>query len=165
MAVAKPAIATPNPMMPSPRPVVPSPSPVNVPPKAAVPEGPAPGATSTNAQKQQPAIPPVANRAEPALSPIELRDRRVAVYMRQAQRQQATGDFAGLARTCQRWADEDWRNPRAFYCTGLGLQGIGQHKEAIAMFNKAGALLPRDDPLKTLIGDAVLRSFRAQSSG
>jgi hypothetical protein len=85
--------------------------------------------------------------------------------MRQAQRQQVSGDFAGLTRTCQRWADEDWRNPRAFYCAGLGLQGIGQHKEAIAMFNKAGALLPRDDPLKTLIGDAVLRSFRAQSSG
>ena len=87
----------------------------------------------------------------------------MAAYMRQAQGQQAAGDFAGLARTCQRWADEDWRNPRAFYCAGLGLQGIGQHKQAIAMFNKAGSLLPRDDPLKNLIGDAVLRSFRAQS--
>ena len=31
------------------------------------------------------------------------------------------------------------------------------------MFNKAGALVPRDDPLKNQIGDAVLRSFRAQT--
>lgn len=131
-------------------------------PKPAAPE------RSTSApvsQKQQPVAPPVAAPAEPALSPIEQRDRRVAVYMRQAQRQQAAGDFAGLARTCQRWADDDWRNPRAYYCAGLGLQGMGQHKQAIATFNKAGSLLPRDDPLKTLIGDAVLRSFRAQTGG
>ena len=116
-------------------------------------------------QKQPPVAPRVAAPAEPALSPIEQRDRRVAVYMRQAQGQQAARDFAGLARTCQRWADDDWRNPRAYYCAGLGLQGIGQHKQAIAMFNKAGSLLPSDDPLKTLIGDAVLRSFRAETGG
>lgn len=131
-------------------------------PKMAAPER----STSTAAsQKRQPVAPPAATKAEPVLSPIEQRDRRVAVYMRQAQRQQANGDFAGLARTCQRWANEDWRNPRAYYCAGVGLQGIGRHKEAIAMFNKAGALLPRDDPLKTLIGDAVLRSFRAETGG
>jgi hypothetical protein len=89
----------------------------------------------------------------------------MAAYLRQAQKQQAAGEFAGLARTCQRWADEDWRNPRAFYCAGIGLQGIGQHKDAITMFNKAGSLVPRDDPLKNQIGDAVLRSFRAQTGG
>ena len=100
-----------------------------------------------------------------ALSPLERRERRVAVYMQQARAQQARGDYAGLTRTCQRWADEDWRNPRAFYCAGLGLQGTGRHKEAIAMFNRAGSLLPNDDPLKIAIGDAVLKSFRAESGG
>jgi Flp pilus assembly protein TadD len=85
--------------------------------------------------------------------------------MQQARAQQARGDFAGLTRTCQRWADEDWRNPRAYYCAGLGLQGTGRHKEAIAMFNRAGSLLPNDDPLKIAIGDAVLKSFRAESGG
>jgi hypothetical protein len=102
---------------------------------------------------------------EAALSPLEQRERRVAVYMQQARAQQARGDFAGLTRTCQRWADEDWRNPRAYYCAGLGLQGTGRHKEAIAMFNRAGSLLPNDDPLKIAIGDAVLKSFRAESGG
>lgn len=98
-------------------------------------------------------------------SPLEQRERRVAVYMQQARAQQARGDFAALARTCERWADEDWRNPRAFYCAGIGLQGTGRHKEAIAMFNRAGSLLPNDDPLKIAIGDAVVKSFRAESGG
>ena len=31
------------------------------------------------------------------------------------------------------------------------------------MFNRAGALLPRDHPLYILIADAVLKSFRAES--
>ena len=93
---------------------------------------------------------------------MELRNLRVSGYLRQAQRQQAAGDYPGLARTCQRWADEDWRNPRAFYCAGIGLQGLGQHKQAIAMFNRAGALVPKDDPLKSQIADAVLKSFRAE---
>jgi hypothetical protein len=106
-----------------------------------------------------------ATSSENSPSPLELRERRVAVYMQQARAQQARGDFAGLTRTCQRWADEDWRNPRAFYCAGLGLQGTGRHKEAIAMFNRAGSLLPNDDPLKIAIGDAVLKSFRAESGG
>jgi hypothetical protein len=95
--------------------------------------------------------------------PLELRDQRIAKYAQQARVQQARGDFAGLARTCQRWADEDWRDPRAFYCLGLGQQGIGLHKEAIATFNKAGSLMSRDDPLYMLISDAVLKSFRAGS--
>ena len=43
------------------------------------------------------------------------------------------------------------------------LQGSGQHREAIDMFNRAGALLDRDDPLKLLIDDAVVRSFRAEN--
>lgn len=94
---------------------------------------------------------------------MELLNQRVAAYERQAQRQQAAGDYAALARTCKRWADEDWRNPRAFYCAGIGLQGIGQHKQAMEMFNQAGALSRKDDPLKTLIADAVLRSFRAEA--
>jgi tetratricopeptide (TPR) repeat protein len=98
-----------------------------------------------------------------ALSPLEQREQRAQTYARQAQRQQAAGDFAGLARTCEKWADDDWRNPRAYYCAGLGLQGIGQHKKAIAMFNRAGELLQKGDPLKTLIADAVLKSFRAES--
>ena len=33
------------------------------------------------------------------------------------------------------------------------------------MFNRAGSLLPNDDPLKIAIGDAVLKSFRAESGG
>jgi hypothetical protein len=99
------------------------------------------------------------------LSPLEQRERRVAVYMAQARAQQARGDFAGLAKTCRRWADEDWRNPRAYYCAGIGLQGTGRHKEAIGMFNRAGSLLSNDDPLKIQIGDAVVRSFRAESGG
>jgi DnaJ domain len=152
--------AQPNPV---PAPAVPatgSPKPAAIATKPAVAERPA---AIVAAQKQQPV--PVPIPAEPALSPIEQRDQRMAVYMRQAQKQQAAGDFAGLAKTCQRWADDDWRNPRAYYCAGLGLQGIGQHKQAIAMFNKAGSLVPRDDPLKNLIGDAVLRSFRAETGG
>lgn len=125
-----------------------------------------PRSTATDiAKKKNLAAAPVTATPAPALSPIELRDRRNAAYSRQAQRQRSAGDFAGLARTCQRWADDDWRNPQAFYCAGLGLQGIGQHKQAIAMFNKAGALLPTDDPLKTAIDDAVLRSFRAETGG
>src|SRR5262249_41068664 len=76
-------------------------------------------------------------------SSLELRDQRIARYAQQAKTQQAKRDFAGLARTCQRWADEDWRDPRAFYCAGIGLQGIGRHRDAIAMFNRAGALVPR----------------------
>ncbi len=113
------------------------------------------GTTASTAAQAEPGTP----------TSLELRNRRVAAYQRQAQRQQANGDFAGLARTCQRWADDDWRNPQAHYCAGIGLQGTGRHKEAIAMFNKAGSLLPRDDPLKAQIADAVLRSFRAQSGG
>ena len=85
--------------------------------------------------------------------------------MRQAQRQQSAGDYASLIRTCTRWTDDDYKNPRAFFCLGIGLQGTGQHKQAIAMFNKAGSLLPRDDPLKQQISDAVIRSFRAQTGG
>jgi hypothetical protein len=114
---------------------------------------------------QQPSALASATSSENSPSPLELRERRVAVYMQQARAQQARGDFAGLTRTCQRWADEDWRNPRAYYCAGLGLQGTGRHKEAIAMFNRAGSLLPNDDPLKIAIGDAVLKSFRAESGG
>jgi hypothetical protein len=95
--------------------------------------------------------------------PLELRERRVAAYTLQSKAQQARGDFAGMARTCQRWADEDWRNPRAFYCVGMALQAMGRHKEAIGMFNRAGALLGNDDPLKLTIGDAVVRSFRADA--
>jgi len=98
-------------------------------------------------------------------SPLELRERRVAGYMQQSKSQQARGDFQAMARTCQRWADEDWRNPRAFYCVGLALQAMGRHKEAIGMFNRAGALLDNDDPLKLTIGDAVVRSFRADAGG
>ena len=98
-------------------------------------------------------------------SPLELRDKRVSELMKLAQRQQASGDYSGLVRTCRKWADDDWKNPRAYYCIGLGLQGTGQHKQAIDMFNKAGSLLPRNDPLKTQIGDAVVRSFRAQTGG
>ncbi|MBK8740869.1 MAG: J domain-containing protein [Betaproteobacteria bacterium] len=145
-------------------PPAPAPAPAAVPkvvPKAVPPPLPAPVAVLPRRLPSAP--PPAAVEAAPALSPIELRDRRMALLSRQAQRQQAGGDFEGLAKTCQRWADEDWRNPRAFYCAGIGLQGIGRHKEAIAMFNKAGALVPRDDPLKNQIGDAVLRSFRAQT--
>lgn len=95
----------------------------------------------------------------------EVRERRVTEFLRQAQRQQNSGDFSGLIRTCTRWSEDDYKNPRAFYCLGLGLQGSGQHKEAIKMFNKAGSLLPRDDPLKSLIDEAVVRSFRAQVGG
>ena len=89
----------------------------------------------------------------------------MAEFARQAQRQQSDGDYSGLIKTCKRWADDDWKNPRAYYCLGIGLQGTGQHKQAITMFNKAGSLLPRNDPLKTQIGDAVVRSFRAQTGG
>ena len=110
-----------------------------------------------------PAPPMVEEPRQPTAN--ELRDRRVGDFMRQAQRQQSAGDYAGLIRTCTRWADDDYKNPRAFFCLGLGLQGTGQHKQAIAMFNKAGSLLPRDDPLKQQIGDAVIRSFRAQTGG
>jgi hypothetical protein len=98
------------------------------------------------------------------MSSLERREKRVAGYIQQSQRQQARGDFAGLAKTCVQWADEDWRNPRAFYCAGVGLQGIGQHRQAIDMFNKAGALTGRDDPLKLMIDDAVVRSFRADNA-
>ena len=136
-----------------PAPVVKAPAPPAAKAATSVPITPASGTTAATAA------------AEAKLTSLELRDRRVAVYQKQAQRQQASGDFAGLARTCQRWADEDWRNPNAYYCLGMGLQGTGRHKEAITSFNKAGALVPRDDPLKALIGDAVLRSFRAQSGG
>jgi len=106
--------------------------------------------------------PELANASAP--TSLELRDKRIAKYAQKAKVQQANGDFAGLERTCRRWTDEDWRDPRAFYCLGLGLQGIGRHREAIATFNKAGELLPRDDPLAMLIADAVLRSFRAESA-
>jgi type IV secretory pathway VirB10-like protein len=123
-----------------------------------------PSATSVPVPFQQP-LPPTAPRADATPGPLELRDRRIAGYVQQAQRQQANGDFAGLAKTCQRWADEDWRDARAFYCAGLGLQGIGQHRKAIEMFNRAGALLDRDDPLKFQINDAVIRSFRATGGG
>ena len=156
--------------------------------KAKTPDSPPKGpsvAPSTSASTNQPAsapapaspsksaiVAPNAQSAPAAPTPeatgptsLELRDRRVANYQRQAQRQQSAGDFAGMARTCERWADEDWRNPQAYYCAGLGLQGAGRHKEAIAMFNRAGALVPRDDPLKALIADAVVRSFRAQTGG
>ena len=143
----------------------PATAPATVSPAVPVPALPAQGAalpTRLPSAPPPPAIEPAPAPA-PAPSPIELRERRMALLARQAQRQQAGGDYAGLAKTCERWADEDWRNPRAFYCAGIGLQGIGRHKEAIAMFNKAGALVPRDDPLKNQIGDAVLRSFRAQT--
>ncbi|MEO8135582.1 MAG: DnaJ domain-containing protein [Betaproteobacteria bacterium] len=96
-------------------------------------------------------------------SSMELLKRRIVQYSRQAQRQQADGDYAALARTCQRWADEEWRNPRAFYCAGIGLQGVGQHRRAIDMFNRAGSLVPKDDPLKALVADAVLKSFRSEA--
>ena len=115
---------------------------------------------------QPPAEEPLPAAVEPSgPSPLELRERRVAEFARQAQRQQSAGDYSGLIRTCKRWADDDWKNPRAYYCLGIGLQGTGQHKQAITMFNKAGSLLPRNDPLKTQIGDAVVRSFRAQTGG
>jgi hypothetical protein len=120
---------------------------------------PVPG-TGGTAQETPAAI---ASAESTAPTSLELRDKRIARYVQQAKAEQARGDFAALARICQRWADEDWRDPRAFYCAGLGLQGIGRHKEAIAMFNQAGALVPRDDPLSILIGDAVLKSFRADS--
>ena len=97
------------------------------------------------------------------LGPIELREKRYAEFAKQAQRQQAAAEYAGLVKTCSRWADEDWRNARAYYCWGLGLQATGQHKQAIMMFNKAGSLLSRDDPMKSQIGDAVIKSFRAQN--
>ncbi|MBK7471820.1 MAG: J domain-containing protein [Betaproteobacteria bacterium] len=158
---APPASAT---VVPEPLPQAlpaPAPAPAFVPKAEAPPPLPAPVAVPPKRLPSAP--PPAAVEAAPALSPIELRDRRMALLSRQAQRQQAGGDFEGLVKTCQRWADEDWRNPRAFYCAGIGLQGIGRHKEAIAMFNKAGALVPREDPLKNQIGDAVLRSFRAQT--
>ncbi|MEP6702632.1 MAG: hypothetical protein ABJB04_06525, partial [Betaproteobacteria bacterium] len=98
-----------------------------------------------------------------APSPLEKRARRIAAYLQQAQRQQARGEYAALVTTCLRWADEDWRNPRAYYCAGIGLQNTGQHKQAIEMLNKASTLLSRDDPLKLLVDDAVVRSFRAES--
>jgi hypothetical protein len=126
------------------------------------------GRVRAGSQGSESSLQPSAVASAPAgeaLSPLEQRERRVAVYMQQARAQQARGDFGALTRTCQRWADEDWRNPRAFYCAGLGLQGTGRHKEAIAMFNRAGSLLPNDDPLKIAIGDAVLKSFRAESGG
>jgi len=131
----------------------------------AVPVVPATAATESGAQTSMPASASSGESVDAKLSPLEQRDRRVALYMQQARAQQARGDFAGLTKTCQRWADEDWRNPRAWYCAGLGLQGTGRHKEAIAMFNRAGSLLPSDDPLKISIGDAVLRSFRAETGG
>ena len=119
-------------------------------------------------KKSQPAEPAAAPPMieEPrAPTATELRERRVGDFMRQAQRQQSAGDYAGLIRTCTRWTDDDYKNPRAFFCLGIGLQGTGQHKQAIAIFNKAGSLLPRDDPLKQQISDAVIRSFRAQTGG
>ncbi len=144
------------------------------PPTASTPPAGTPPSTSSPAfspktffsnllKKPQPVEPPPAPTVEEPKGPTatELRERRVVEYMKQAQRQQLAGDHAGLIRTCTRWADDDWKNPRAYYCIGLGLQGTGQHKKAIEMFNKAGSLLPRDDPLKQQIGDAVLRSFRA----
>ena len=154
-----------EPLRPAPAPEPSRPAPTPEPP-ARVANAPAPTSKSTPALPDSSGGSSAAAPAEAAKpTSLELRDRRVAVYQRQAQRQQATGDFAGMARTCQRWADEDWRNPNAYYCAGIALQGTGRHKEAIAMFNKAGALVPRDDPLKALIGDAVLRSFRAQTGG
>jgi hypothetical protein len=97
------------------------------------------------------------------MSPLQRREKRVEGNIQQTQAQQARGDLAGLSKTCLRCADEDWRNPRAFYCAGIGLQGTGRHKQAIEMFNRAGALLSRDDPLKLMVDDAVVRSFRAES--
>jgi hypothetical protein len=97
------------------------------------------------------------------MSPLQKREKRVEAYVQQSQAQQARGDYSGLARTCLRWADEDWRNPRAFYCAGIGLQGTGKHRQAIEMFNRARALLSREDPLKLMVDDAVVRSFRAES--
>ena len=116
-------------------------------------------------QPVEPEPPPVQQAKAAPPGPIELRERRVAEFVRQAQRQQTNGEYAALIKTCTRWADADWRNPRAYYCWGVGLQGTGQHKQAIVMFNKAGSLLPKNDPLKNQIGDAVLRSFRAQTGG
>lgn len=150
-AVAPPAALSSAPESTSREPAAPSAPAVR---KSSVPE-------SAHADGAGSAASSVVNDVQP--TSMELLNKRVAVYARQAQRQQSAGDYAGLARTCRRWADEDWRNPRAFYCAGIGLQGIGQHKHAIDMFNQAGALLPKDDPLKTLIADAVLRSFRAEA--
>lgn len=160
-----PVVETPDPSPRSPPDPEPKPAPALPAAGSLTPAAPGPLPSTAPPPRPQPVVPPAAIPAAPELSPIEQRDRRVAMYMRLAQRQQAAGDLAGLAKTCQRWADDDWRNPRAYYCAGLGLQGIGQHKQAIAMFNKAGSLLPRDDPLKASIADAVLRSFRAQTGG
>jgi len=151
--------------------VAPIPAPAPPADTPAAPRAPLPAPVKSAPEPQRVAL-PAKQAAAASAAPVpevptslELRNKRVAVYMRQSQQQQAAGDYAGLARTCQRWADDDWRNPRAFYCAGIGLQGIGRHKDAIIMFNQAGALLPKDDPLKSLIADAVLRSFRAESGG
>jgi hypothetical protein len=96
--------------------------------------------------------------ADETPSPLDIKKKRWADWATEAEQLGAAKNFQGQMELCQKWSEEDFRNPAAWRCLGLSRQALGQHKLAVEALQRAA----RYDPNDRVVQDAIVRSFRAQ---
>jgi len=104
------------------------------------------------------AIPPETSSAPPLDSDVAaiFADRRakVAAYKADGVRSLRSGNYRRAVDQCRAWTDLELSNAEAWRCLGEGLQGLGNHQEALNALRKA----KQYDPVDRTIDLAIERS-------